>query len=291
MSELECEILAIKAIYGDGTLITTDQTDVFVLSLPSHSVALRLRFPLAYPAARPDVVGTESSGPTAPIGYGCHVLEIARDVLDHVWNEGEVCLYDLIQELESLLDIEASKYDAEHETSEPKESHPEDNEIIDPNAVPDLSHELSPKWIISTPTTEKKSLFVARACSVSSPSEASSYVSYLLASDKKVAKATHNITAFRIRSSSNGSDDKEIVYQDCDDDGETAAGGRLLHLLQVMNVWNVLVVVSRWYGGVKLGPDRFRIISTVAREVLVDGSFELVSKTIKTSKKRSNLGS
>lgn len=34
--------------------------------------------------------------------------------------------------------------------------------------------------------------------------------------------------------------------QDCDDDGESAAGGRLLHLLQVADAKNVVVVVSRW---------------------------------------------
>lgn len=45
--------------------------------------------------------------------------------------------------------------------------------------------------------------------------------------------------------------------QDNDDDGEAAAGGRIAHLMQVMDVVNVLVVVSRWYGGVKLGPDRW----------------------------------
>jgi hypothetical protein len=65
----------------------------------------------------------------------------------------------------------------------------------------------------------------------------------------------------------------EIVIQDCDDDGETAAGGRLLHLMQLTDVWNVLVVVSRWYGGVKLGPDRFRLINQVGRDALVKGGF------------------
>jgi len=40
-----------------------------------------------------------------------------------------------------------------------------------------------------------------------------------------------------------------------------------------MDVWNVVVVVSRWYGGVKLGPDRFRLINMVARECLVMGGF------------------
>lgn len=34
--------------------------------------------------------------------------------------------------------------------------------------------------------------------------------------------------------------------QDYDDDGEQAAGGRLLHLLQMTDARNVCVVVSRW---------------------------------------------
>lgn len=39
---------------------------------------------------------------------------------------------------------------------------------------------------------------------------------------------------------------KFCMLQDCNDDGETHAGGRLLHLLQIINVTNVAVVVSRW---------------------------------------------
>lgn len=44
----------------------------------------------------------------------------------------------------------------------------------------------------------------------------------------KVARASHNMWAFRIRVP-----DKGTFLQDCDDDGEAAAGSRLLHLLQV----------------------------------------------------------
>ncbi len=57
--------------------------------------------------------------------------------------------------------------------------------------------------------------------------------------------------------------------EDCDDDGESAAGGRLLHLLAVSGVDSAVVVVSRWYGGVQLGPDRFRHINNAARNALV----------------------
>ena len=56
--------------------------------------------------------------------------------------------------------------------------------------------------------------------------------------------------------------------QDCDDDGETHAGSRMLHLLEILNCQNVLVVVTRWYGGTHLGPDRFKHINNAARNVL-----------------------
>ena len=72
-----------------------------------------------------------------------------------------------------------------------------------------------------------------------------------------------DITAWRIRGE-NG-----VQYQDCDDDGETAAGGRVLHLLELMGVWDAMVVVTRWYGGIHLGPDRFRIINLTARDAIV----------------------
>lgn len=60
---------------------------------------------------------------------------------------------------------------------------------------------------------------------------------------------------------------------DCDDDGETAAGGRLAHLLEILELENVLVVVSRWYGGTLLGPDRFKLINQAARDALEKAGF------------------
>ena len=36
-----------------------------------------------------------------------------------------------------------------------------------------------------------------------------------------------------------------------------------------MDAVNVVVVVSRWYGGIQLGPDRFKHINNVARTLLL----------------------
>ena len=59
-----------------------------------------------------------------------------------------------------------------------------------------------------------------------------------------------------------------FVHADNDDDGEDAAGGRLAELLQVMGAEDVLVVVSRFFGGILLGPSRFKFINNSARSLL-----------------------
>lgn len=44
----------------------------------------------------------------------------------------------------------------------------------------------------------------------------------------------------------------------------------LLSPSQILDVRNVMVVVSRWYGGILLGPDRFKHINNCARNILVE---------------------
>lgn len=58
------------------------------------------------------------------------------------------------------------------------------------------------------------------------------------------------------------------MQHDNDDDGEDAAGSRLAHLLEMRKDDGVIVVVSRWYGGILLGPKRFAHITNVARKLL-----------------------
>lgn len=62
--------------------------------------------------------------------------------------------------------------------------------------------------------------------------------------------------------------DKIYIAHDCDDDGETGAGAKMAQVLDLMKCENILVVVSRWYGGIKLGPDRFRHICNITRDMV-----------------------
>lgn len=75
---------------------------------------------------------------------------------------------------------------------------------------------------------------------------------------KKYAKATHNTWA--------------VIFPDGtqvkNDDGESGAGMVILRMLEREEVFGVIVVVTRWYGGVHLGGDRFRHVQTCVRACL-----------------------
>ena len=77
-----------------------------------------------------------------------------------------------------------------------------------------------------------------------------------------------------------------LLPQDYDDDGEDAAGGRLLHLLQILDVKNAVVVVSRWYGGIKLGPARFTHINNAARLLLEKCGYLQAEKVTAATKRK-----
>ena len=203
---------------------------------------------------------------------GSKIVDLVRDVLARVYNPGEACLYDLLEELREAIE----KAEENGSVQRDRQDDPPPEVSVAQDLTPDLGPE--PPWITGPQITENKSVFLARVAPFSSPEQARQYVANLLATDKKAAKATHNMTAWRIKGPNDTS------FQDCDDDGETAAGGRMLHLMQLMDVWNVMVIVTRWYGGIHLGPDRFRIINQASREALVLGGF--AKDTKEESKKK-----
>ena len=59
-----------------------------------------------------------------------------------------------------------------------------------------------------------------------------------------------------------------VLKSDNDEDGEHGAGKQLSHLLEMRQEDQVLVVVSRWFGGILLGPKRFAYITNCARNTL-----------------------
>lgn len=79
-----------------------------------------------------------------------------------------------------------------------------------------------------------------------------------LKSDKKFARATHNSWAVVL------SDGGAVKA----DDGEAGAGAVILKMLERAGLTDHVIVVTRWYGGVNLGGDRFAHVVTAVRAYL-----------------------
>eukprot|EP00928_Gymnodinium_smaydae_P024384 TRINITY_DN1973_c0_g5_i1.p1 TRINITY_DN1973_c0_g5~~TRINITY_DN1973_c0_g5_i1.p1 ORF type:complete len:330 (-),score=50.89 TRINITY_DN1973_c0_g5_i1:270-1148(-) len=128
------------------------------------------------------------------------------------------------------------------------------------------------------PLTDRKSTFLCFLWPVSSRDDVECGVA-VLKSNHKIARAAHNMLAWRLVSPVTGG-----LTSECDSDGEAGAGGGLHHLLHTMAVENVAVMVTRWFGGIHLGPDRFKHINNCARTLLVREGYASDAK--KKGKKR-----
>ena len=136
-----------------------------------------------------------------------------------------------------------------------------------------------PEIVTGDTIEDRKSVFQGHTAVVKSLDEVKLVIDKLY-ENKKIAQAAHNIYAYRIFHK-----EKNTWLSDCEDDGEDAAGGRLLHLLEILDVVDRLVVVTRWYGGILLGPDRFKHINNAARSV-IQQVIPIVKDDTKSKKKK-----
>ncbi|EJU02523.1 ribosomal protein S5 domain 2-like protein, partial [Dacryopinax primogenitus] len=119
---------------------------------------------------------------------------------------------------------------------------------------------------VSSPIEDRQSTFAGRIYRINSVKE----VEYISANLN--TGADHNMAAWRTlslkpgRTGLTGPDDFRVESASRDD-GEQWGGKRILGIMEKEGVSDALVVVSRWYGGVLLGPVRFTHIEDCAREV------------------------
>lgn len=90
----------------------------------------------------------------------------------------------------------------------------------------------------------KKSIFLATLIPVKNEEESQEAIAKM---KKEKRDATHNCSAYRIGT--------ERIYEKSSDDGEPqgTAGHPMLHVLQMNELTNTLAIVTRWFGGIKLG--------------------------------------
>lgn len=104
--------------------------------------------------------------------------------------------------------------------------------------------------------TDRGSRYAVSGAPVRSRDDINAVLSELKA-DRAYAKATHNTWAARLPTGALKADD-----------GESGAGMVILRMLERDGIDEHLVIVTRWYGGKKLGGDRFRRVQDAVRAYL-----------------------
>ncbi|XP_059923907.1 protein IMPACT isoform X3 [Gadus macrocephalus] len=240
-SQIE-EVEALSSIYGDEWCVIDEASRIFCIQISNDigdtklTACLQVILPSDYPSSSPPIYQINASWLR-----GLQRVTLANSLEEiYVENVGESLLYLWVETIREFLREKSRSAGADGE-------------------VPPVKH--------GSIITDRRSTFQPHLAPVSAPGQVKMVLDKLYG-NKKIASATHNIYAYRIFC-----EDRQSFLQDCEDDGETAAGGRLLHLLQILDVRNVMVVVSRWYGGILLGPDRFKHINNCARGVLVQEGY------------------
>ncbi|XP_072246026.1 protein IMPACT isoform X2 [Leuresthes tenuis] len=278
------EVEALSSIYGDEWCVIDEASRVFCIKIssdfeePKLTACLQIILPPDYPSAAPPIYQINAAWLR-----GSERAKLANSLEDiFVEHAGESILYLWVEKIRDFL---VEKSHSPETVDQPGNVNvTAEEEVYDDEDLPDFTtlklntenahlfmdqanDEEIPPIKHGNAITDRRSTFQPHLAPVVTPRQVK-MVLEKLCENKKIASATHNISAYRIYC-----EDKHSFLQDCDDDGETAAGGRLLHLLQILDVRNVMVVVSRWYGGILLGPDRFKHINNCARNILVEEGY------------------
>eukprot|EP00912_Choanoflagellata_sp_UC4_P002358 UC4_evm3s1483 len=217
----------------------------------------KIALPTTYPSQDPPVlleITHSELGQKKNFDAICSRLATCGDaIISSSFQPGEPILFNIVEELRcSIEDIDISQLSPTDTSVDdnPRERTDNDAEIaaclgimaVDSDTAADTFSATSSVSLDQIkhgePLIDRKSTFQAHLASVTSIQQVKD-VQEILLSNGKIARATHNIMAYRIDLS-----DGQFAA-DCDDDGEDAAGGRLLHLLQLTDARNVIVVIDK----------------------------------------------
>ena len=124
----------------------------------------------------------------------------------------------------------------------------------------------------SAEIVEKKSRFIANIFYVDSQKEAEEYISKI---KKEHYNAKHNCFAYVVM----GENGEKIKKSNDDGEPSGTAGAPILEILEMQNLCNVLVIVTRYFGGILLGTGGLlRAYSGATLEALKN--VEITNKTL-----------
>ncbi|KAE9419846.1 hypothetical protein Angca_004253, partial [Angiostrongylus cantonensis] len=250
MGDLEAqqaELEILESIFSDLISFESGNKVRFTFS---DNVKLSIVLPETYPSQ--ELPQYELSGPSLSRNERHQLISSLNNVM--LENVGSPIIYTLVTMVKNFLEVccFSSLSSVQLAITDNEDKNDSHLNIV----VPTIQH--------GDVLTDRKSRFQAHVARVHSEDEVKLVLERLL-ENPKIVRATHNIYAYRIIQSKDG---RITRLQNCFDDGETGASSKVLQLLEKMKAENVLVVVSRWYGGIHLGPDRFRHITNLTYDIL-----------------------
>lgn len=135
-----------------------------------------------------------------------------------------------------------------------------------------LRHLHIPTWHESAVVVDRKSKFQARHVELACALDLDEILAEFRRQHKNIARAASHPHIYAWRTAQTGASQHHTnIQQGFSDNGEKGAGSRLLAHMELRQVINTVVIVTRWYGGSPIGAARFRHISRCAFDSLRRG--------------------
>ncbi|KAF3835097.1 hypothetical protein F7725_027655 [Dissostichus mawsoni] len=260
------EVEALSSIYGDEWCVIDEASRIFCIKISNDleesklTACLQIILPPDYPSAAPPIYQINAAWLR-----GLERTKLANSLEDlYVEHVGESILYLWVEKIREFL-VEKSQSSETVDQPENVNMTTEEEEDDDED-MPDFrslklntenahlfmdpaKDEEAPPIKHGNTFTDRRSTFQPHLAPVVTPKQVKMVLETLY-ENKKLASATHIFmhTGFTART-------------------KTAS------CRTILDVRNVMVVVSRWYGGILLGPDRFKHINNCARNILVEEGY------------------
>ncbi|KAI1881043.1 hypothetical protein JX265_001283 [Neoarthrinium moseri] len=274
LSPAEVEASLVLPLETDEEVIaeTTLVTNRAPLVLAFAVELLRYTMPEQPPSSRLSlaqaVVSANSRSKAVSIG-----LEKGPSADDEGWGHGQPRLKIMGREITVL---KRSGYEwkgeEEHTPKVPNSVASSVTEPADPGdsikQEKETAASISRSWTASSPVSFKQSTFIVRATQITQASQRQTTLQSLFNAIPNLQTASHNAWAYRVKKPDMfGS---HTIKEESFDDGESGCGDFLLKNMREVNAVDTLVVMTRWYGGIMLGPDRWRIMRNCLKEALAE---------------------
>jgi hypothetical protein len=280
------ELESLQAFYGDDICVCGDDDNSWTVKI-APGIDLEFSLPRHYPsrvAPTPTIrapsfvldAGRKKELETELVEMYQESTEVAilwTEYLKAMFQDREDQLGELPLDLEENppQSVDGVSCDGKSRTFQPYNSRfGQPTRHFDANVIDDESNrrDIHRGQPFHPPKSGPAEVMIAHVASVESMDHVNWVLAQLLFHDKKVAKANHNMIAYRFWDK-----DRNCLVSDNDDDGEKGAGSKLALLLDMADTQNVMVVVSRWFGGIHLGSSRFKHFASVARDALKEAGF------------------